>query len=446
MDELSELDRLLSDQLDEARLDSAGSFTIAGEKALEKLAAFQLPRENAWACKLVQSAVVGGAHSLSVRQTNGENVFVFEKPSLKWTLSQVEAAFYDPQVSSDLALDHFKRGLWPTAIKNKRPFRLALPGVSEILFWDGSKLRRRAAPPGPNLELAISNRNCLAGPLNIKAALDAGQVNTDLRKELREHCFTCPIPLTVAGQRLDSLLGCPMHGFSPISYPIRLALGPADLPELPVAQLTAGGYKPVNPGTSKLNNVYQPLAQVPPQVNLAVLVAVTMEPQSVGELPLRRPCAISWVRDGIVIKREQLDNHFRCVSLGLFVNAEGLAVDLTGFEPIKSPEMERRREIACRAACPSLRAMNFAGTGYIRGVLRRIYGIGAAITTFGAYLAFNAPDPIGAEIIASSGIVGSVLSTMLVGVSSEGMLERSLHTEFQEMKRTWLNRWASSNR
>lgn len=445
MDELSDLDRLLLEQVEEARLHSAGSFTISGEKALEKLAAFQLPRETAWASKLVQAAVVGGARSLIVRQNNSENVFVFEKPSLTWTVNQVEAAFYDPQVTTDSALDHFKRGLWPVSIRDMRPFRLVLPGASEILFWDGERLRRRPGAPAKNLELSVSNRNRHSGPLNLLSPWDGTQINREVRKELRENCFTCPIPLSLNEQRLDALQGCPLHGFSPTSYPMRVGLSEAELPELPVPKLTAEGYKPVNPGESKLNDVFHPKVDTPNRVNVGVLVAITLEPTTMGEasmpIPLRRPCAINWVRDGIVIKREQLDMPLLAVSAGLFVSAEGLETDLTGFEPVKGPELERRQKLACRAATIRVKAAQFSSASYIRGVLKRAYTLGGLIMGAGLLAAYSSVDPISGYLIAGGGAFGNVAVTLAVNFSAERTLERALQNELKRLKAEWHHRW-----
>ncbi|MFN8611570.1 MAG: hypothetical protein U0931_28760 [Vulcanimicrobiota bacterium] len=446
-DELSDLDRLLLDHVEEGQLDSGGSFTVSGEKALEKLAAFQLPRPLAWVSKLVQAAVAGGTSRFRVRQSNGENVFVFEAPSLKWTVAQVESAFYDPQPCPDRALDHFKRGLWPVSVRDKRPFRLALPGASEVLFWDGIRLRRRPAKARPHLELAVSNRSALSGRMDLRAALDAGQMNTEVRKELREHCFTCPIPLWVGEQRYDSLLGCPMHGFSPVSYPMRVSLAQTDLPPLPLAELTLGGYKPINAGASKLNKIFQPEVNVPAQVSLGILVAVTMEVQSLGDAsmptPLRRPSAISWVLDGIVIKREQVSIPYGYVSAGLFISAADLETDLTGFEPVKTPEMDRRRQLACQAASGPIQAVDFSSGSYIRGVLGRAYSLGGVMMVAGLLMWSNSMDPTAGYVMAGSGAFGNLLASVAVNFSAEGAFERSLHRELKSLKLEWRRRYAN---
>ena len=53
MEEPTELDRLLSEL---GQAESSGKFTIAADKALDKLARFQLPAPQAWLAKLFQAA------------------------------------------------------------------------------------------------------------------------------------------------------------------------------------------------------------------------------------------------------------------------------------------------------------------------------------------------------------------------------------------------------
>ena len=157
MKEASELEKFLLEQVGEGQHDSAGKFTLARGKALEKLANFQLPRETAWVSKLVQAAVAGGSSGIAVRQTPTDTFFVFEPPA-GWTLTSVEEAFYDPEVCPERALDHFKRGLWPVSIRDMRPFRLVLPGSTEALFWTGEEFQRRKAETPKYLELTVSHR------------------------------------------------------------------------------------------------------------------------------------------------------------------------------------------------------------------------------------------------------------------------------------------------
>ncbi|MCW5871526.1 MAG: hypothetical protein KIS61_30010, partial [Candidatus Eremiobacteraeota bacterium] len=62
----SELEEFLRAQVDEGAKDSSGQFTLSREKALEKLAAYQLQGGHAWVLKIVQAVVASGASQLAV--------------------------------------------------------------------------------------------------------------------------------------------------------------------------------------------------------------------------------------------------------------------------------------------------------------------------------------------------------------------------------------------
>lgn len=77
MDGCSELERFLQEQVAQGVVDSSGSFSLSRAKALEKLAAFQLPRQTMWILKLVQAAVTSGAESLTIQQTSTDTELYF---------------------------------------------------------------------------------------------------------------------------------------------------------------------------------------------------------------------------------------------------------------------------------------------------------------------------------------------------------------------------------
>ncbi|MBN9420381.1 MAG: hypothetical protein J0I12_33340 [Candidatus Eremiobacteraeota bacterium] len=445
MSDVSELEKFLLEQVGEGQHDSGGKFTLARSKALEKLANFQLPRETAWVSKLVQAAVAGGSSGMAVRQTNRDTFFVFEPPA-DWTLAGVEEAFYDPEVSSDRALDHFKRGLWPVSIRDARPFRLVLPGIDQALIWNGQDFQRRPCEPVKYLELTVSMRSRWGGVgLPLFGGIEAARANAATMRELCENCFTCPIPLKVDGRRLDALQGCPMHGFSPSSYPVRVALTDADLPGFRVPRLTFGGYEPVNPGHSKLNTIYQPKVFVPQRIAVALVVCASIEKTGVGDtsrpIPLSRSSTLSWVRDGVVVGREALTVSQWSCAAGVFLSADGLDSDLTGFGLIRTPEVDRRKRIACMAACDLLQDTSVSLDVYVRTVLHRAYWLGGLMFVGG--LAMCLVEPISGFFLAGGGATGSAAVTAAVNVSAERALEVTLQDDLQRLQSEWRRQWGA---
>ena len=93
---MDELEAYLVEHTDEGELDSSGEFTMDRDKALAKLSQFQLPGDHHWALKLVQAVVAGGALALEIRLTLTGSQFSFDD---LWTLDELEAAFYDTDLS-----------------------------------------------------------------------------------------------------------------------------------------------------------------------------------------------------------------------------------------------------------------------------------------------------------------------------------------------------------
>jgi hypothetical protein len=444
MGDESELEKFLSEQVGEGQHDSAGKFTLARKKALEKLAEFQLPRETAWVSKLVQAAVAGGSGGMAVRQTNSDTFFTFEPPPY-WSLDSIEEAFYDPEVSSDRALDHFKRGLWPVAIRDHRPFRLVLPGSNQALIWNGLDFQRRPADSVQYLELTVSLRSRFGGVgLPILGAIESARANSATMRELCEYCFTCPIPLKVDGRRLDALQGCPVHGFSPSSYPVRVALSSAQLPDFAPPRLTYGGYEPINAGLSRLNSIYQPKIALPERISVALLLCASIERVSLGDTsrpnPLPRASTLNWVRDGVLVARESLETNRWSCAAGVFLSADGLESDLTGFGLIRTGEVARRKLVACRAVLPLLLETEVSLDDYVRSVLQRAYALGALMFLGG--LAMCVVEPISGLMIAGGGMTGGAAVTAAVQMSAERALEVYLQRDLYSLQQEWRRQWA----
>ena len=118
---------------------------MARQKALEKLANFQLERESAWILKVIQGTVAAGCSFLMIRQTDLETQITLD-PQEVWSVTALEEAFFDPEVSPYPGINHCKRGLWAVGIRGKRPFRWAPAQSDTGLIWDGLQMHQK-----PNL-------------------------------------------------------------------------------------------------------------------------------------------------------------------------------------------------------------------------------------------------------------------------------------------------------
>ncbi len=80
MNEGLDLKAFLENQAAEGKADSVGSFTVAREKALQKLADFALPNAYDWVLKIVQAANIWRVPKMVVRQTRIATSFYFCPP------------------------------------------------------------------------------------------------------------------------------------------------------------------------------------------------------------------------------------------------------------------------------------------------------------------------------------------------------------------------------
>lgn len=125
---MEELNVMLADLAEEGSLDSIGAFTVALEKAEEKLAAYRLTNPGLFVLNLVAAAVSGGATQLAVETHRDYACFRFD-PALSYSDSQLE--------------DLFGYILTPSAPAHVRELALALHSA-------------RALPHSPRLLLTVA--------------------------------------------------------------------------------------------------------------------------------------------------------------------------------------------------------------------------------------------------------------------------------------------------
>jgi len=434
----SELEQFLQQQVQEGCLDSSGEFTLAREKALEKLAAFQLPRSTSWVLKVVQSAVAGKATAVEIRQTSSDTEFTWDPPE-HWNLDLFEQSFHDPEVSSCRAMDHLKRGLWSCSLNEMRPFRLVLPLTYEALVWTGLKFERPKCQPGKLLQLTISHRTLYEGKgLPLLRSIEAARCNAEILDELRRGAYTCPVPLRVDGRRLDNLLACPGHGLSASSYPVKLGFARGQLPALSVPPGTLEGPAPTAGAHQHMQRVFDARLEVPRSVAAACLVSAHASREKSGreyEWRSRRTSSVLyWVLDGVVISQET-PGRFEsdtAVSCAVFVSADGLGLDLTGFE-IRRDEARKNRSLeACRLVEPIVEDCQLCLGDLIASARRGGYLLGVVL--FGGGLLVSFASPLHAVFL-----MGGALYQGATAGSKEQAFEKELQYELERLKQLWKN-------
>lgn len=187
-------------------LESQGTFTIARDRAIAKLAEFQLPRKSSWILKIVQAAVVADSDALVIKQSRDDTVFDFY-PSPQLSLHGFLASLLSPEVSASPLFDHLRIALQSVGFGDGRIFRLDLNGpLTERIYWDGSNLSYDSRPgigsQVQHIRLTVkfpeSDRGRRLGFLR-KASGRAAD-------EYKEVCFygqACPINLSFDGRLLN---------------------------------------------------------------------------------------------------------------------------------------------------------------------------------------------------------------------------------------------------
>lgn len=404
---VDELEEYLTAQTSEAELDSSGSFTLDRQKALAKLAQFQLPGEYDWSLKVVQAVVASGAPQLVITLGSTGTTFEWKEG---FGLDELESAFFSPEPSPSAALDHLRTALWTVGYANMRPFQYRPAGSTRSLVWNGEGFIRVACAAATLARLTVSLRTRQQDQSSwfLLRELEAATHNSDLLALLRRQAYTSPIPLMVDGYRLDALQRCPTHGVGENRIPI--ALLQANLASAPIGLPPATlGYRPMAP-----KGPAPPTFATNAQLNRAGCFAMV-----IGYLE-REPCysRLVWVLDGVAIGEDLLSIEGR-VSAAVFVSAAGLPTDLTGFTLTKGVLKTERKQAALNALAPAVkplvldfrkqiadeRSSNREFATLVLGVSGLFAGIGIFLSVFPAFVPALALGGVGIKLLRSKGVM-----------------------------------------
>jgi hypothetical protein len=431
----SPLDDLLAAEIGQAELHSSGHFSLAREKALEKLAAFQLPDTASWVSKIIQASVASGSLELDIRQLSSSTEFSWISPPA-WGLESVERAFYNPETDHEPGLQHFKQALWSVAVHGKRPFLLQLAGWSQALLWDGRSLQRKESLNSPTL--VVSHRSSEAGkgiPLWHKIKMSGH--NADILGEVRRRAFACPIPLRLDGRRMDTLQSCPGHGLSPTSYPLALGFFDGDLPTLRLPPGTTQQFETHGDTHRELTRRSRALENFPETFQLAAFLCAHVKRVPQGKSYVWRVaeqrCHIYWILDGIMIDQRAFDIPPMTCSLGLVCSAQGLTTDLSGLGLQVNVEYRERLLLVSQLVDDFLAKTEINFEEWIAEAVKGATLVGGLMVVGGLGLCFL--SPFHGVAIAGMG------AAAVFGAASE---EKSIAGEFAKDLELLRSQWKSS--
>ncbi|MFN8611291.1 MAG: hypothetical protein U0931_27350 [Vulcanimicrobiota bacterium] len=428
----SPLENYLERELGEARQDSSGAFTLSPTEALRKLAGFQLPDKQSWACKVVQAAVAAGATGISLRLLEREAVFSLSGP-IAWEIEAVEQALLSPEPGPLRCLWHLKQGLWSVGLHEGRPFWLQGAGWPQSLLWDGQALSRQDCPLAQKTVLWVSHARH-DQPKGLAYYLGSGfsSHNADLLKEMLARCFVCPVPLDVDALRIDALQNCPGQGNSAQSYLLQVGFSQSGSWFLGVPAHTSRPPGKQDSAQDPFKSGYQPPANLPELASLIILLAAHLgrgRGKDSYQVSLN-PCSLYWVLDGVVVERQALPFTERACSFGLIASAEGLSLDVSGFRLRQTPELEERINGLLLEAWPFVRAGSADFSHFVADQKEQQLNITVALGAFGAGIIWFFP-PFGAMVL------GLSAASHLLRSDQAGQLVSGLQDDLRLLQLEW---------
>lgn len=357
------LDQLLKDASTLGQLDSEGTFTIAGDAALGKLASFQLPRPSAWILKIVQAAVASKAPRLDIRQGNETTDFTFRAKS-ELSVEEIKAALMSPQVTGSPTVENLAVGLRTVGFGDKRNFTLLVEhqGRRTILAWDGKKLvqssHRIEPEPETLINLLVAFPPEDMGRRFAGLAKSAGRATTEYL-EVVQNAEVCPIPLVFDGRRIDSLTAPPKHKIDGSTLALSVGWTPitpgqeTGLMQLPKGIIeSANALKVTDRFTDdRIFHLDGDLhkTEICSLAKMRYSYRIThygsknrnFDFQAINQLS-----EYTWVKHGVICHREASRYPTCPISFQVYLPADDLPTDVSGLTIRSSEETERRKGLA----------------------------------------------------------------------------------------------------
>lgn len=437
-DQSLDLHNFLLQQQAEGRQAEAGQFTLHREKALQKIAEFQLPYPESWTLKLAQAAVLSGSEFLTIKQTSSETRFQFLPETWSEDLD-FERLFFDPSPHENLCFETIRGALWAVGVGQQKAFSIRLPHQGEGFVWNGSHLEAVESDARASLEIAVSHRSVQDGDgLVILRSIQAASFNSRIKEILINCLYTCPLEISVDGLRIDGYPQCPTHGYRAHRYPMR-ALG-FHLGGLPLRQ------PPGNASVEKLRECKEQILgltqdftfhDVSPESDAIALLTACCGRYSSGDSSSweveKVASFLCWVRHGVIIQKEEINVGKHCLALCLHVNADDISTDYSGFA-LSEDQADPRRQELLRTVSATLQQTepDFELTDRV-WYERRKKAAGATIAV-GGVLKLVA-GPVGLPVLAA-GVVAGFWNSQSIERISNGLI-----AGYAAMRENWMKEY-----
>ncbi len=413
----------MSDASNMGTLESEGSFTIAGDVAIGKLAAFQLPRQSAWILKIVQAAVVCRSDSLKISQSNDTTTFTFE-PNERVDIATLKHALLSPQVSGTPEVRHLAVGLRAVGFGDRRAFTLAFDrdAVRTFIGWNGSVLVERAEPLPKESRHAIHLG--VAFPVEDQGRRLAGLAKSKGRatteySEVVQNGEVCPIPLYFDGLRIDNLRAPCSDRIDGQSVTLSVGWAPHQ-PQGGLMLLPLGlgekttQWKPTDRFTDE--RIFHIDGRVEQrEVSSIAKIRYSYKIDHYGSKhrkfefhSVKRFSEYSWVKDGVVCHREPSSMEASAVSFQIYLPADDLKTDISGLTIVTNSESEQRKDQARERLRFLMQNTLEALEGHLPKPFVRDTALAGGIA---ACLTLIAPFTLGKSLIGASIVVASMIGS-----------------------------------
>lgn len=379
-----EIEDYLSQLRSKGNIDSEGHFTVAGLRAVGKLATFLLEDESDWILKIIQAACAAEARELHIKQTHRSTQVQFKLPfpldlqDFEKNLVSLAAQATQPGV------DDLINGLRAVGMGQLRTWvaSLSVNGEKALISCNSGELaaeRRREERPAENItELALG----IAYPENQSGKLGGilrfGEAVQNEHMTLLSKARTCSIPLFLDGRRIDDLFEPTLA--TALQSRVFLGVDTASDSAFPSLRIPAALRSSLGEKLQAKLNAHTPLhlAPLPPERRASSIHRwyfnySCQEKLGKGDNFQRAvpsPSRVFLVRKGVVVGRKNL-GFSHAISVDVFMSADGLRTDLTGLKVEPDDEQVSLAKQAIRDSSPFLQEILAQLTDYSARPLSR---------------------------------------------------------------------------
>ena len=355
MNEGLDLKAFLENQAAEGKADSVGSFTVAREKALQKLAAFALPQAYDWVLKIVQAANIWRVPKMVVRQTRIATSFYFCPPRDQNFPSEaaIVGALENPALDHENPIHAIAMALRSLVQQTRLSFVLAVRQDGEMYKPiyagdDVSALSPQSREAWSYLtrdgvRLTVSHFQGSESLTGRYLPTFSGQPRRDVEilAKLEERCFASAVPIDVDGRILGMVFPRGDYFITHRQRPLvlgRLAHHAEPRPRMESLQLLTGHVSRdnirVSTSPSHPDQPWFLITGSDPRAESSAYRTLSGMLSPMGRAAKKKPeHRVSWTRQGVTVAHYQFEGFGDPeTTFQLFVPADHLRTDLSGLE------------------------------------------------------------------------------------------------------------------